>query len=119
VRASPKVALRRLGRVAVRAPFLVEVNPAMSFTVRDGLIGIVNRPSKPPGCGSRRRGFLEALSAAHSSSACAKTSCSRRRDTPRAMSQVPPDIKALVGKGFTCWNGGEIDLMVDDYADDA
>jgi hypothetical protein len=35
------------------------------------------------------------------------------------MSQVPPDIKALVGKGFTCWNGGEIDLMVDDYADDA
>jgi ketosteroid isomerase-like protein len=35
------------------------------------------------------------------------------------MSQVSPDIKALVEKGFTCWNGGEIDLMVDDYADDA
>jgi ketosteroid isomerase-like protein len=35
------------------------------------------------------------------------------------MSQVSPDIKALVNKGFTCWNGGEIDLMVDDYADDA
>jgi ketosteroid isomerase-like protein len=35
------------------------------------------------------------------------------------MSQVPPDIKALVGKGFTCWKGGEIDSMVDDYADDA
>ena len=35
------------------------------------------------------------------------------------MSQVWPDIKALVDKGFTCWNTGEIDLMVDDYADDA
>ena len=35
------------------------------------------------------------------------------------MSQVSADIKALVDKGFTCWNSGEIDLMADDYADDA
>jgi ketosteroid isomerase-like protein len=41
------------------------------------------------------------------------------RDTARAMSQVTPEIKAFVDQGFSCWNGGEIDLMADDYADDA
>jgi ketosteroid isomerase-like protein len=35
------------------------------------------------------------------------------------MSQVTPEIKAFVDQGFSCWNGGEIDLMADDYADDA
>jgi ketosteroid isomerase-like protein len=35
------------------------------------------------------------------------------------MSEVSPEIKAFVDKGFTCWNTGEIDLMADDYADDA
>ena len=32
---------------------------------------------------------------------------------------VSPDIKAFVDQGFSCWNGGEIDLMADSYADDA
>ena len=32
---------------------------------------------------------------------------------------VSPDVKTLVDEGFSCWNGGEIDLMADDYADDA
>jgi hypothetical protein len=32
---------------------------------------------------------------------------------------VSPDIKAFVDQGFSCWNGGEIDLMTDSYADDA
>jgi ketosteroid isomerase-like protein len=35
------------------------------------------------------------------------------------MSQVSPDIKAFVDHGFSCWNGGEIDLMANEYADDA
>jgi ketosteroid isomerase-like protein len=35
------------------------------------------------------------------------------------MSEVSPEIKALVDKGFACWNSGEIDLMADDYTDDA
>jgi ketosteroid isomerase-like protein len=32
---------------------------------------------------------------------------------------VSPDIKAFVDQGFACWNGGDIDLMADSYADDA
>ncbi|MDP9270871.1 MAG: nuclear transport factor 2 family protein [Chloroflexota bacterium] len=32
---------------------------------------------------------------------------------------VSPDIKTFVDKGFSCWNGGEIDLMAEAYADDA
>jgi ketosteroid isomerase-like protein len=35
------------------------------------------------------------------------------------MTQVTPEIKDFVDQGFSCWNGGEIDLMADDYADDA
>jgi ketosteroid isomerase-like protein len=35
------------------------------------------------------------------------------------MSQVSPEIKVLVDKGFACWNSGDIDLMADGYADDA
>jgi ketosteroid isomerase-like protein len=35
------------------------------------------------------------------------------------MSEVTPEIKAFVDQGFACWNGGEIDLMADGYADDA
>jgi ketosteroid isomerase-like protein len=35
------------------------------------------------------------------------------------MSSVTPEIKAVVDRGFACWNSGEIDLMADDYADDA
>ena len=35
------------------------------------------------------------------------------------MSQVSPDIKAFVDQGFSCWNGGEIDLMADYYTEDA
>ena len=32
---------------------------------------------------------------------------------------VSPEFRAFVDQGFECWNGGEIDLMADDYADDA
>jgi ketosteroid isomerase-like protein len=32
---------------------------------------------------------------------------------------VSPDIRAFVDQGFACWNGGDIDLMADSYADDA
>ena len=32
---------------------------------------------------------------------------------------VSPDIKAFVDQGFSCWNGGEIDVMADSYAHDA
>jgi hypothetical protein len=32
---------------------------------------------------------------------------------------VSPDVQIFVDQGFSCWNGGEIDLMADDYADDA
>jgi ketosteroid isomerase-like protein len=35
------------------------------------------------------------------------------------MSQASPEIKALVERGLGCWNRGEIDLMADEYADDA
>jgi len=35
------------------------------------------------------------------------------------MSQVAPEIKDFFDQGFSCWNGGEIDLMADDYAADA
>ncbi|HEY7152160.1 MAG TPA: nuclear transport factor 2 family protein [Solirubrobacterales bacterium] len=35
------------------------------------------------------------------------------------MSRELPDVKAFVDQGFACWNGGEIDLMADSYADDA
>jgi ketosteroid isomerase-like protein len=33
--------------------------------------------------------------------------------------RISPDIRALLEQGFSCWNGGDIDLMADDYADDA
>jgi ketosteroid isomerase-like protein len=36
-----------------------------------------------------------------------------------ARQPVSPDIKAFVDQGFACWNGGDIDLMADSYADDA
>ena len=32
---------------------------------------------------------------------------------------VSPEVQVFVDQGFSCWNGGEIDLMADDYADDA
>jgi ketosteroid isomerase-like protein len=34
-------------------------------------------------------------------------------------SPASAEIKALLEKGLGCWNRGEIDLMADDYADDA
>jgi hypothetical protein len=34
-------------------------------------------------------------------------------------SPVSPEIRAFVDHGFECWNGGEIDLMAHDYANDA
>jgi ketosteroid isomerase-like protein len=30
-----------------------------------------------------------------------------------------PEVKALLDQGLSCWNGGEIDLMAEEYADDA
>ncbi len=35
------------------------------------------------------------------------------------MSHVSPDIKGFFDQGFACWNGGDIDLMADYYAEDA
>jgi ketosteroid isomerase-like protein len=32
---------------------------------------------------------------------------------------VSREARAFVDQGFACWNGGEIDLMADYYADDA
>jgi ketosteroid isomerase-like protein len=32
---------------------------------------------------------------------------------------VSPGVKVFVDQGFECWNGGEVDLMADYYADDA
>ena len=36
-----------------------------------------------------------------------------------AVQPASPDVVAQVKEGFECWNGGEIDLMADSYADDA
>jgi ketosteroid isomerase-like protein len=32
---------------------------------------------------------------------------------------VSPEVRDFVDQGFECWNGGEVDLMADYYADDA
>jgi hypothetical protein len=41
---------------------------------------------------------------------------SRLGETPQTAS---PDVLERFKEGFECWNGGDLDLMQDDYAEDA